>query len=117
MSQPLLAAKPAEMAPAHAHRVTYAERNASLTVIPGTWRHHVERALGQPDLTLGDDVWIYHRFGAASPSDCRAGCDRLVITFAAGKVAELQLVNPRAEKIYAARLRARTLESAAVAAR
>lgn len=109
-------AKPVEPAPAHAHPVTYAERTSSSTVTRGTWRHHVERALGQPDLRLGDDVWIYHRFGTPSPSDCRAGCDRLVITFAAGKVAGLQLVNAPTEKIHVARLRARPQEPAATVA-
>jgi outer membrane protein assembly factor BamE (lipoprotein component of BamABCDE complex) len=105
-------------ATAHAHSVTFVERNSSETVARGNSRREVEKALGRPGAKLSDDVWIYHNFSAPHAPDATDDCNQLMITFAGEKVSDIKLVNDRAKKIYAAQIRARAdADNARVAAK
>ena len=65
----------------------------------------VMRNLGEPARKLSATVWAYPRYhgGAAHPAS--DDCSVLLITFVAGTVADLQLVNARAEVIVAQRIK------------
>jgi outer membrane protein assembly factor BamE (lipoprotein component of BamABCDE complex) len=92
---------------AHAHSVTFVERNSSNSVARGSSRSEVQTALGQPATKLSDDVWVYSNFSAPYPPDAADDCNLLMITFTGGQVTDIKLVNDRARKIYAARIRAK----------
>ena len=62
--------------------------------------------LGQPDVKLTPDVWVYRNYHAEQKEAQDHKCDRLVITLVKGVVTEMLLVNCRAEAVIAARLRA-----------
>ena len=100
---------------AHAHSVKFAERTSNYSVSRGSSRRDVEQALGLPGRTLSDDVWVYLNFGADNTPDINDGCDLLMITFTEGTVSDIKLVNARAEKIYAAQIRTKSVEKPKVA--
>jgi hypothetical protein len=106
--------------PAYVHPVGEVERFGHTIVARGFSVSQVERSLGGPMRKLNDDVWVYTSFrGESGDSAPRLDddCSTLLITFTAGRVSNLELVNDRAEKIIAARLRARTSDNVQVAAK
>lgn len=75
----------------------------------GTYRIQVLAKLGDPAGRLAPDVWVYRRFAPQESHRGVAGdCRTLLIFFRDGVVAEMRLVNPAAERLIAADLRART---------
>jgi hypothetical protein len=117
-ASPLAFAAPAPKPPvAHAHPVKFGERNSSHTVSRDSTRRQVESALGLPASKLSDDVWLYLNFVVAGSNGCPYQCDRLMITFTAGRVSDIKVVNKQAEQIYAARIKARAAEETKLAAK
>ena len=112
---PALAAPQAK--PAASHAVTSVERLGSAAVTRGTLLLEVERSLGAPRRKLSETVWIYRNFSGGSAQAPDDDCSTLVVTFTNGKVSDLQLVNDRAEIIFAARAEAKANAKLQVAAK
>ncbi len=60
---------------------------------------------GAPAAKLSDNVWVYSRFYAVQNHPQARECDTLIVTLADGVIADLHLVNKRAQVIIAARVR------------
>lgn len=74
------------------------------TISRGTPRQIVLNHWGTPDVTLSGDVWVFSRFHARQKRAEARDCRLLVVTFVGDKVADLQLVNARAQAILADRV-------------
>ncbi|MEO7413887.1 MAG: hypothetical protein ABIZ81_11065 [Opitutaceae bacterium] len=71
----------------------------------GTTQMTVQRLLGTPQRQLSPEVWVYSGYHPVPSNDSHAlSCDRLIITFSAGRVVDLKIVNPAAVQVFAARL-------------
>ena len=103
--------------PAAAHPVTSVERLGCAAVTRGMPLHEVERSLGAPRRKLSETVWVYRNFNAGFAQSPDDDCSTLVVTFTNGKVSDLQLVNDRAEIIFAARIEAKANAKLQVAAK
>ena len=90
--------------PARSHPVGAVERNSSSTIVRGTLVIEVYQTLGAPAEKQGNDVWIYRHFNAGAAQARRDDCDTLVVSFANGRVCDLQLVNDRAVAVFAQRI-------------
>ena len=112
---PAFAAPPA--AQAFAHPVMSVERSGSAAITRGMALHEVQQALGAPRRKLSEDVWVYRNFNAGHAQAPDDDCSTLVVTFTNGKVSDLQLVNDRAEIIFAARAEAKANAKLQVAAK
>lgn len=96
----------AEKAPAPVVPVAYAVSSAGPYIERGSLRIWVLAKLGEPTERLSPDVWVYRGYVPSSgqrPVD--AACNRLIVTFSDGAVANLQLANPAAADFIAANLR------------
>ena len=89
---------------ARGYRVNAIETLNSPTIELGTSDFTVRRILGEPARRLDASTWIYERFRALPEQPADDDRRTLVITFHSGRVADLKLVNPRAETVIAARL-------------
>ena len=59
---------------------------------------------GAPATKLSDNVWVYERFHAVPPRKPADQCHTLIVTLINGVVADMHLVNDRAQTIIAARV-------------
>src|SRR5207249_2915371 len=96
-----------ETKPALAHAVGSVVRSGETVAARGFNMSDVRRHLGEPREKLSANVWVYHNFNAGNAQDRADDCDTLLVTFADGRVSNIQLVNDRAEKIFAAQIRAK----------
>jgi len=72
----------------------------------GTPSQTVLNNCGSPDHRITEDVWVYHRFYAKTDRPEIGDCTSLVVTIREGEVADLHLVNEKAEAILVADTRA-----------
>lgn len=107
------AASPRPEAPAKAYTVTVVERYNTPIVERGMTDHAVQRVIGEPSRRLDRHTWVYHYFRAL-PERLPVGddCHTLLVVFTEGKVSDLKLINPSAQKIIASNLQARFVERA-----
>ena len=77
----------------------------SKAVAYGSSKATVHRVLGVPNLKLSSDVFVYFNFHAEQKLADDHGCHSLMVTFKAGNVAELKLINSRAVTEIATELR------------
>jgi hypothetical protein len=87
---------------ARGYRVVAIETLNCPTIEVGTPDYTVRRILGEPARRLDAATWVYPQYCALpyqEPDDDRR---TMVISFEAGKVSDLKLVNDRAEKVIAA---------------
>ncbi|HUJ42667.1 MAG TPA: hypothetical protein VLW52_03560 [Opitutaceae bacterium] len=81
------------------------------TIKPGTTLMTVLRLMGSLHEDLSPHVWVYHGFQADDVDLAnKLGCDTLLITFAQGKVANMELVNDHAVNVIASNLKLRQAE-------
>jgi hypothetical protein len=72
----------------------------------GTSVMTVLRLLGTPSRKLSPDVWVYPGYHPEVPdSPAARSCDSLIVTFGAGTVNDLKIVNLRATQVIAANLK------------
>lgn len=102
---------------ARAHRVTAIEQPGLPMIEVGTREFTVRRLLGEPVRKLGPDAWVYAGYRALPEQAPDDPCRTLLITFVAGKVADLKLVNGSAEKAIAAQLQSKPAAKALLAAK
>jgi len=105
-----------EAKPAVTHPVGAVEHSGN-TLARGSGMSDVLLTLGMPDRKLTADVWAYAHFGGATEQRRDDDCSTLLLTFHHGRVSDIQLVSDRAEKTYAAQLRAPAPGDVQVAAR
>jgi outer membrane protein assembly factor BamE (lipoprotein component of BamABCDE complex) len=74
------------------YRVRSVEQSGNVIVEPGTSQMTVRRLLGEPGNRFDANTWVYHGYRAV-PQQQGSGCGMLVITFKAGTVARILLVN------------------------
>lgn len=111
---PLLASR--ETPPrAWAHPIQRVEHHNGSAVSRGSSLEAVRQALGEPARKLAPDLWIYPRYDGGSAQSRDDDCSLLMVCFHAGRVADLQLINARAERVYAARVPAAGAKSTRVA--
>ncbi len=94
----------APTAQAFSHPVKSVERFGENTIVRGSKVIAVVQALGQPHHKLSPEVWVYLNFNGGHEQPATDNCTTLLVTFTDGSVDDLQLVNQRAEKIFAARM-------------
>jgi len=70
----------------------------------GTPAQTMINRFGAPTQKLSDHVWVYDRFYSVQNRKPADECDTLVVTLIDGVVADLHLVNDRAQTIIAARV-------------
>ncbi|MBI5693963.1 MAG: hypothetical protein HZC55_28140 [Verrucomicrobia bacterium] len=95
---------PASEPRARAYRVNAIETLNSPTIEPGASEFTVRHILGEPARKLDANTWVYERFRAWPEPPVEDDRRTLVIQFHSGRVADLLLVNSRAEVVIAARL-------------
>ncbi len=83
------------------------ERSETHTITAGVDRAHVLSAMGPPARKLAPDVWLYEHYRPDLGEAEERGCDLLVVTFAQGRVADLEFVNAPAAEVIAAQMNAR----------
>jgi len=71
------------------------------TIARGMTQMTILRLLGSSYRKLSDDTWMYHGFSSSHGPAQQRDCDQLVITFAKGKVVDLNLVNRHAALLIA----------------
>jgi hypothetical protein len=102
--------------PAATHPVIMVD-HAGNNITRGTGISEVLRILGMPNRKLTADVWAYANFSGGQAQHPKDDCGTLLLRFRHGRVSDIRLVNDRAEKIYAAQLRATVPASGQVAAK
>lgn len=101
-SSPLFGISP-ENNRALAHRVNAVAHFGAEPVQRGTSMIDVRLTLGAPQRRIGDDTWVYAGFRAGQAQVRGDDSAVLLLRFQNGRVSDIQLVNPRAEKLIAAR--------------
>jgi hypothetical protein len=96
------------------HAANYVEHGDSLFG-RGTPRAVVRGILGPPYRELNPNIWIYRHFSGGAAQLPFDDCDSLVVVFSEDCVADLTLINDRAEDVLAARMQRRTEETIASA--
>ncbi len=102
---------------AFSHAVGSVARPGNTDVARGTTKTAVRQSLGEPGHQLSADVWAYYHFNGGYYQQPDDDCSTLLVTFAEGRVADLQLINDRAQIVYAAQLRAKENNRIQVAAK
>jgi len=69
----------------------------SITI--GTGERFVQHNIRRPLCWLGDGTAAYSGFSADREEPNRDGCDVLLVTFAAGRVSDMKLINSRALRV------------------
>lgn len=112
-------ASPASSAESRAqgYRLHAIETSSSTTIQTGATEFTVRRILGAPARQLDANTWVYASYRAVPARGDFDDCRTLIITFDRGLVADLQLVNERAEKAIVARIQARHASAPRVAAK
>ena len=101
---------------AYSHPVGLVERRGDTVVARGDTMATIRSNLGVPQ-RLSDDVWVYHNFDGGSEQSMHDDCSILVLTFALGRVSNIELVNESAKANVVARLRVKSLDNAQYAAK
>ena len=102
---------------AYTHPVRVVERLGRAPITRGSTAVEVVQSLGQPKRKLSESMWVYRNYDAGFAQLPDDDCTTLLVTFANGKVSDLQLINDRAEIIFAARIEAKTNARLQVAAK
>ncbi len=82
------------------------ERSDTHTICAGIDRAEVLSAMGPPARKLAPDVWLYEHYRPDLAEAETRGCTLLVVTFAHGKVADMEFVNAPAAEAIAAGIKA-----------
>jgi hypothetical protein len=106
---------PANQTP-YAHATNYVEHGDSIFG-RGTPRAAVRQILGPPHRELNQNIWLYRHYSGGAAQLPHDDCDSLVVTFSEDDVADLTLINARAEEVLAARIQSRREETIASAAK
>ena len=103
--------------PARGYRVRSIEHYNTPIVERETTESTVRRLLGEPTRKLDGVTWVYPRFRAIPEQRANDDCTTLIITFSEGRVADMKLVNERAEKVIAANLKPKSTDNTAIASK
>jgi hypothetical protein len=71
------------------------------TIVRGMTQIAILRLLGSSYRKLSDDSWMYRGYSSSHGPAQQRGCNQLVITFAKGKVVDINLVNRNAALLMA----------------
>lgn len=97
-----------------AYQVDGVVRDGQIVVKVGSADSTVRYFLGSPEKAIERNQWVYTGYRARSDNTDTLDCERLVITFVKGRVADIKLVNNRALELIAARAKARSLEEKSI---
>jgi hypothetical protein len=89
------------------HAVGGIARPGDTDLARGASKSEVRLALGAPSHQLSADVWAYYGFNGGRQHTENDGCSTLLLTFTNDTLTDLQLINDRAQIVYAQRIRAK----------
>ncbi|MBI5767406.1 MAG: hypothetical protein HZA93_06390 [Verrucomicrobia bacterium] len=89
--------------PAARHAVSSVEKLGRPAITAGTSLHEVLSTLGKPHRALGDGVWLYRNFDGGFAQEPDDDCRTLKLVFLGDRVSDIELINDRAETVFAAR--------------
>lgn len=89
-----------------AHSVKSVQHRGDISIVPGTTCFDVVRELGEPSRKLAANVWAYDRFSGGDAQSRNDDCSILLLTFQNDRVAQMQLINPSAQRVIAGRIEA-----------
>ena len=110
----LLPAARAGAPTAKAYPVSEVNLHGLVSIKIGTNEHFVQSNIRRPLCWFGDGTAAYSGFAADREEANRDGCDVLLVTYAAGRVSDMKLINSRALRVLDKRVKngATNLESA-----
>ena len=66
-----------------------------LNLAPGSSAEAVQKTLGLPSATLGQDLWVYFEFTKSNPNAADPKFDTLVVAVTDGRVAAVKITDGR----------------------